>query len=209
MPRSPLVAALAVVASLLVGCAAIVDRAVLDEPDIAPPPEEGRPAATPVDGDGDELLLPVPEAFWTGRVTFIADGDTLNADVVEDGGLAGVAVGERRKLRLLRIDTPETEKPDQAGECHADAATEALTALAPRGSTVRVTYDVEVQDQYGRDLVHLWNEDGTWVNGALLLGGYARVVTFPPNNAHTDLVLELERRARGANRGLWDPSICP
>lgn len=42
------------------------------------------------------------------------------------------------------------------------------------GSEVRVVWDAEPTDRYGRDLVHLWTTDGTWVNGILLAEGHAR-----------------------------------
>lgn len=148
-----------------------------------------------------------PTGGFRAVVTHVADGDTLRARVT-DAGATAVRAGEELELRLLRVDAPELARDGRPADCLADAATTALTQLVPRGAEVEGVHDVERHDRYDRDLVHLWTADGTWVNGALLAGGWAQVVTFPPNTAYDDEVRAAEAGARRARRGRWDPGAC-
>lgn len=143
------------------------------------------------------VAVMAPDDAVSGTVERVVDGDTV---------IVGVA-GERERVRLLRIDTPEAARGGDPAECLADAATAALTELLPAGAEVELATDVEVRDRYGRLLAHLWVDD-TWVNGAMLEAGYADVITFPPNVAHDDEVRAAVQRARDAEAGLWDPAAC-
>jgi len=175
-------------------------------PSATPPTVSAGEAGAGVVVSGLELPGP-PAEVWRGRVVRISDGDTLWVEVTDRGDI-GPPEGDDVKLRLLRIDTPELARDGQPAECLAEAATDHLTELVPIGTDVLAAYDVEALDRFGRDLVHLWTTDGSWVNGRMLLDGYARVVTFPPNEAFTDEVLAAERAARDAGAGLWSPANC-
>jgi micrococcal nuclease len=70
------------------------------------------------------------------------------------------------------------------------------------GERVRLVFDDERRDAYGRLLAYVYVGD-TFVNGELVERGYARTLEIEPN---TDLAARLERleRAAGrAGRGLW------
>ncbi len=144
----------------------------------------------------------VPFDAFRVEVRWVTDGDTIQAKVlsVPDSSLEQ---GDDISLRLLRIDTPETSKEGQVGECLADQATEALLALAPRGSTLWARHDVEHIDRFGRDLVHLWTTDGIWINGALVDQGMARVVLFEPNDGYEVQIRAREAAAKDAGVGIW------
>ena len=71
------------------------------------------------------------------------------------------------------------------------------------GKKVRLEYDVAKYDQYDRTLAYVFLEDGTFVNAELLKGGYAVVLTIPPNVKYTDEFLRLQRKARRQDMGLW------
>ncbi len=47
--------------------------------------------------------------------------------------------------------------------------------------TVRLEFDVQEQDRYGRLLAYVFLKDGTFVNAWLVENGYAAVMTIPPN----------------------------
>ena len=66
--------------------------------------------------------------------------------------------------------------------------------------SVRLEFDVEQLDKYGRILAYIYPEDGTFVNAWLVENGYAMVMTIPPNVKHEGLFWKLQREAR---RGLW------
>lgn len=150
--------------------------------DAAPPGTDPHPPA-------DALL---------GEVERVVDGDTV---VVEVGG-------ERERVRLLRIDTPELARDGEPAECLAQEAAAALDALLPPGEPVLLALDVERRDRFGRLLAHVWSR-ATWVNAQMLRDGYAQVVTFPPNTAFDTEVLAAQRQAREDEVGLWSPGACP
>jgi len=151
-------------------------------------------------------LAPPESGTWVGRVMRIADGDTFTVEVV-DAGIVGPPVGQSVRVRFLRIDTPELAHDGQPEQCWADEATALLTALTPVGSLVTLAYDVDHLDRYERELAHVWNEAGQWINGELLAAGAAEVATFRPNIAHDERVRSLESAAREQRRGRW--GACP
>lgn len=127
----------------------------------------------------------------SARVTHVVDGDTLD---VELGG-------RRERVRLLGVDTPETVDPDRPIGCYGPEAS-AFTARRLTGRTVRLRFDRERRDRYGRLLAYL-EVDGRRFNDELLTGGYARLLVIPPNGRHGRAMLDEELAARSAGRGLW------
>jgi micrococcal nuclease len=124
-------------------------------------------------------------------VTRIIDGDTLE-----------VSGGET--VRLIGIDTPETKHPSRPVECFGAQATEHAAALMGPGTNVRLVYDVERTDRYGRTLAYVYRaSDGLFVNLEMVRDGFAVTATYPPNVAHVEDFLAAEREARSNNRGLW------
>lgn len=124
-------------------------------------------------------------------VVRIVDGDTL----VVTGGV---------RVRLIGIDTPESVDPRRPVECFGKEAADALGRLVPPGTPVRVSYDVERTDRFGRTLGYLYRQaDGLFVNAALVEQGYAQPATHPPNVAHAVEFAALARQARQGNAGLW------
>ncbi len=105
-------------------------------------------------------------------------------------------------VRYIGIDTPETKHPTKEVEPYGEEASEANRKLVD-GKTVRLEFDVQEQDRYGRLLAYVYLEEGTFVNAWLVEHGYAMVMTFPPNVKHQELFLRLQREAREAGRGLW------
>lgn len=121
----------------------------------------------------------------------IIDGDTLD---LTDG----------TRIRLIGIDTPETKDPRRPVECFGREAAARLASLVPPGAQARLVYDVEVTDKYGRTLAYLYRgSDDLFVNAAMVRDGYASAFTVPPNVAHADQFVTLQREAREAGRGLW------
>ena len=105
-------------------------------------------------------------------------------------------------VRYIGIDTPETKHPTKEVEPYGKEASEANRKLVD-GKTVRLEFDVQEQDRYGRLLAYVYLEEGTFVNAWLVQHGYAAVMTVPPNVKHQELFLRLQREAREEGRGLW------
>ena len=144
----------------------------------------------------------------SGGTQGAGDG-TAVVDAVVDGDTLAVRLGERReRVRLLGIDTPESVKPDTPVECYAKEAAARLRALLPAGTQVRLVRDVEERDRYRRLLAYVYRQpDGLFVNLDMVRGGYAQLLTYPPNVAHTDELRRAVADARRAGRGLW--GSCP
>lgn len=127
-------------------------------------------------------------------VLSITDGDTFR---IADGSPNGKAI------RLIGIDAPESR--NSAAKKIAPYGKEASDYLAKMigGKKVRLEYDVEHTDRYGRTLAYVYLEDGTFVNAELLKNGYATVMTVPPNVRYAGEFVSLSRKARNRERGLW------
>jgi micrococcal nuclease len=71
------------------------------------------------------------------------------------------------------------------------------------GKRVRLEYDVERLDRYGRTLAYVYL-DTLFVNAELVRLGYAQIMTIPPNVRYAERFRRLQAEAREKNRGLWD-----
>jgi micrococcal nuclease len=132
-----------------------------------------------------------------------AGGGSSSAVVerVVDGDTIVLRGGER--VRYIGMDTPESVKPGTPVQCYAKAASHENERLV-EGQRVRLRYDAEHQDRYGRTLAYVYRaRDGLFVNAELVRRGYARQLTIPPNVAHEGLFRRLAAQARARGRGLW------
>jgi micrococcal nuclease len=130
-----------------------------------------------------------------------AAGELVAVVRVMDGDTIEVRIGNQNvRIRYIGMDTPERGQPFFA---EATAANEQLVA----GQIVILVKDVSETDRYGRLLRYVYLQDGTFVNAELVRLGYAQVATFPPDVRRQALLLELQREAREAGRGLWGPAI--
>ncbi len=127
------------------------------------------------------------------HVVRVIDGDTIWICCI---------AGKREGVRYIGINTPETKHPTKEVEHYGEKASEANRMLVD-GKTVRMEFDVQQFDKYGRTLAYVYLEDGTFVNAWLVQHGYAAVMTVPPNVKHQELFLKFQREAREAGRGLW------
>jgi micrococcal nuclease len=126
-------------------------------------------------------------------VTRVVDGDTIHVSVG----------GHDEAVRYIGMDTPETKKPGSPIECFGKAASAENERLVT-GRHVRLVYDAERRDRYGRLLAYVYRRpDGLFVNAELVRRGFATLLTIPPNVAHAELFRRLQRTARESNRGLW------
>lgn len=134
------------------------------------------------------------------KVDRIVDGDTLVA-------LVG---GQREKVRLIGINTPESVDPDRPVMCFGKEASRHLEELVPPGTPIRIERDVEPRDKFGRILGYVYRaSDGLFVNLAQVTDGFANQYTFPPNVAHTSEFKQAASQARSQNRGLWGACEAP
>jgi micrococcal nuclease len=163
--------------------------------------------------------LPAPDVHGMGRmeapsasssavssrsrtVEHVTDGDTL----ILDGG---------ERIRLIGIDTPEMHDEDRNGRTARreglnarlvdDYSSRARDFLEKTlsGRSVRLEYDQERKDKYGRTLAYVYREpDGLFVNAEMLKEGYGFAYTRFPFK-YTEEFRRLEREAKGSRTGLW------
>ncbi len=102
-------------------------------------------------------LLPVPIASQgdsaSVQVVRVIDGDTIQVCCV---------FGDRVTVRYIGVDTPETHHPMRGVERYGMEAAEANRKLVD-GKTVRLEFDVQQLDKYGRTLAYVYLQDGTFV----------------------------------------------
>lgn len=123
-------------------------------------------------------------------------GDVVPVVRVTDGDTIGVIYqGRDEAVRLIGFDAPETGRP------FAAEAKSYLQQLVG-GKQVRLEFDSEQRDRYGRLLAYVWL-GSTLVNAELLRAGLATIYTVAPNTRYTTLLAAAENEARQAGRGLW------
>ena len=131
----------------------------------------------------------VPQEFQERLPRRVEHQQGQGRGILLDQGRQGVVFG-RHKIRLNRIDAPESDQP------FGKEATAHLKSLVA-GKSVRVEYSST--DQYGRVLgiVYL---DGTDINLQMLRDGYAwHYKHFDSTPSYSAAELD----ARTAKRGLW------
>lgn len=156
------------------------------------------------------LAVAEPAAPEAGFPVGLARGATTAVVAVIDGDT--VVLDDGREVRLVGLQAPKLPlgRPGFPAWPLAAEAKAALAALT-LGRRVILGYGGRLRDRHGRALAHLFDAElGTWIQGALLEGGMARVYSFADNRALVAEMLALERGARTGPRGIWaDPFYAP
>ena len=122
------------------------------------------------------------------RVKRVIDGDTIE-----------LANGE--KVRLIGVDTPETKHPHKPVEYFGEEA-DRFTKKMVEGKKVRLEFDWQERDRYGRLLAYVYLTDGTFVNAEIIKQGYGHAYTKYPFK-YLEEFRQYEREARENKIGLW------
>ena len=134
------------------------------------------------------LFVVAPAIAAAQRVERVVDGDTII--------VSGVG-----RVRLIGVDTPESVDPRRPVEFFGKEAS-AFTRRLVDGQRVRLEYDWEGTDRYGRTLAYVYLPDGTLVNAEIIRRGYGHAYTRFPFK-YLERFRQFEREARTAGRGLW------
>lgn len=125
----------------------------------------------------------------TAAVTSVSDGDTLT--VVTKRG--------EEKIRLIGIDAPELGQRPWGGR----AKKQLEKMIAQSMQQVRIEYDVDERDKYGRLLAYVFTREGLFINEDLLRNGYAVLYTFPPNVKYVERFTAAQKYAQENRVGIW------
>ena len=123
-------------------------------------------------------------------VRWVDDGDTV---VLSNG----------RRVRYIGVNAPEVTHEDRPGQRFGPEAKDFNRKLV-FGKKVRLEFDREKRDQYGRVLAYLFLQDGTFVNAELVKGGQAYCLFRRPNIRYDSLFLRLQREAMAKRVGMWN-----
>jgi endonuclease YncB( thermonuclease family) len=123
-------------------------------------------------------------------VSEVIDGDTI---IVDDG--------KSSHVRYIGIDAPEVARQDSPGDPLGDEATEFNRKLVS-GKRVRLEFDNERYDVYGRTLAYVYAE-GVSVNEELLRNGLALPLFIEPNGKYKSPYYEAAEEAKREKRGIW------
>tara|TARA_B100000315_G_C14298800_1_gene460885 strand:- start:213 stop:698 length:486 start_codon:yes stop_codon:yes gene_type:complete len=142
-------------------------------------------------------LLALEACTMATTVTRVIDGDTIEVNTA----------GTIRKVRYIGMDTPELNDKRTGVRALAQEATRYNGQLV-EGKRVRLEKDISETDRYRRLLRYVYVGD-LFVNAELVRSGYAQVATYPPDVKYQDLLIQLQREAKEAGRGLWGLQISP
>lgn len=141
--------------------------------------------------------------FVTGHAvtTFLGDEPVVVQKIV-DGDTIDVALdGETTRVRFLNVDTPEIGRNGQPSECLAEEARARLEELLPEGSEVKLEYDTEKHDKYGRTLAGVFY-DGKLINAEIAREGLGVAIDIEPNHRFYAEVKQAEDEAKSAGTGI-------
>ncbi|MBZ0137214.1 MAG: thermonuclease family protein [Planctomycetes bacterium] len=155
---------------------------------------ESAPACAAAVIERPPLYLPRPDNKRSGYVivTRVIDGDTIEIDR-----------GKGESIRLIGVDCDEVGRDKIDPESFGwQAAMWVFEQMEP-DAQVRLRYDDEREDKYGRTLAYVYLPDGRMLNEELLKQGWARIMRIPPNTRHADEFKKLQAEARDKGAGRW------
>lgn len=128
------------------------------------------------------------------KVLEVVDGDTIR---LSNGKL----------LRYLGLDTPELRIKEKNGNFIYRPQPFSLEAKEfnrklVEGKFIRIEFDTEKTDSYGRLLGYCFLED-TFINVCLVEEGYAVIYARSPNLRYSEVFAVAQKKARKAKKGLW------
>jgi micrococcal nuclease len=135
-----------------------------------------------------------------GVVTRVSDGDTIRVKFDD---------GQTRRVRLIGVDTPERADRRESGRYWAEMATRFVVHQL-LDKRIRLSYDEEKEDRFGRTLAYIWTEDGELFNERLVRRGFSLAfLTYPFRRDYQDLFRKAQDQAKREGLGLWSRSGPP
>jgi len=153
------------------------------------------------------------ESSKTYTVERVIDGDTLKLTNGERVRLIGVDTPESRVNDKAKRDSKRTGQDLETITKMGQEATEFVKELRFSGKKIRIEYDVQERDKYGRLLGYVYvpvtceggdnpstivvhgivllhkkpHNEEIFLNAAIIKSGYATPMTIPPNVKYADL----------------------
>ncbi|MFQ5540120.1 MAG: thermonuclease family protein [Candidatus Binatia bacterium] len=117
-----------------------------------------------------------------------------------------IVLKNRKRVRLIGVDTPETKDPQKPVEFFGREAT-AFIRLMVQGKKVRLEFEqanapIGHKDKYDTTLAYIFLENGTFLNAEIIKQGYGFAYARFPFK-YLDEFRRYEREAREQGKGLW------
>lgn len=156
------------------------------------------------DSDKAKFNLPFGKSYDYSDILVqrAVDGDTLKLENGERVRLIGIDTPEMHESEKLQRDSRKSGQDEKIIKGMGKQAYE-FTKNLVEGKRVRLEFDLERTDRYGRLLAYVYLKDGTFVNAEIVKQGYASLMTYAPNVKYVDLFRKLYAEARENQRGLW------
>ena len=104
------------------------------------------------------------------------------------------------EVRLTGISAPPTRQRPWG-----EASKERLTELIQdKSSPVRLEFDLEAKDKFGRTLAYVWKDD-TLINEQLIKEGHAIFIARSPNHKYDSRLERAQHWSRLMGEGIWNP----
>ncbi|MHC8440738.1 MAG: thermonuclease family protein [Candidatus Eutrophobiaceae bacterium] len=148
------------------------------------------------------LLLTSAFAVSAEPCAMPADAKEVQVSQVLDGDTVKLADG--RSIRAIGIDTPEMNfRKGSPPEHGAERARNRVKQLLGDTMKLRLAFDVEQRDKYGRHLAHWFLPNGRSAQAILLGEGLGTPLIMPPNVQMLECYLHSSDNAIDQREGLW------
>ncbi len=133
------------------------------------------------------------------KVVNVIDGDTLDVEIE----------GKATRLRLIGLDTPETQDPRKPVQCFGKEASDKAKELLA-GKVVELEADAtqDEKDKYGRLLRYVILPNGDNFALAMIKTGFGHEYTYNTPYKYQGEFKAAEAAARTNKLGLWAESTC-
>jgi len=178
----------------------------------------------------EELKISIPFGeeydYKNIKVKRVIDGDTLLLENGERVCLIGIDTPESKPNDKAKRDSKRTGQDVETITKMGQEATEFVKGLLPKGTEVRLEFDVQERDKYGRLLAYVFVPGLYWIewqkkygydpslkknsimpqellNLVIIKQGYATPMIIPPNVKYADVFKKFYEEAGEEGRGLW------
>ena len=132
-------------------------------------------------------------------VAKVVDGDTIDV-------LVG---GEKVRVRLIGLDTPEIVDPRKPVQCFGkEASDKAKEILSDKFVRLELDPSQDTYDKYHRLLAYVFLPDGTNFDELMIAEGYGHEYTYNFPYKYQKEFKAAEQSAREQKKGLWADGVC-
>lgn len=140
-----------------------------------------------------------------GICTKVFDGDSIRLRIEDSrSGVEKSKIQNQQSeitVRLIGVDTPEMSHPLKPVQYFAKEASD-FTTKTVLNKKVRLEFDLQKEDKYGRLLAYVFLPDGRMLNAEIIKQGFGFAYTRFPFR-YLDEFRKYERDARAKGLGLW------